>query len=151
MAIKWNPKMVADRLEEAANTLRRLKVSGLKPMGYGSSWPDVIHEFSEAYGYNELVVKLGPPTADAITRMDQVMEWLLWLEPDQVRLVWLHAENVPRKVIMTKIGASRDKVWRMWASALMTITTCLNLIEKKLVATKASRHQVARQERQNVT
>ncbi|MBF0602835.1 MAG: hypothetical protein HQL07_03975 [Nitrospirae bacterium] len=151
MADKWNPKMVTARLEEAANTLRRLRVSGLKPKGYGSSWPDVIHEFSEAYGYNDLVVKLGPPTAESITRMDEVMEWLLWLEPDQVRLVWLHAENVPRKVIMAKIGASRDKVWRMWASALMTITTCLNLMEKNLVATKVSQHQVARQERQNVT
>ena len=98
----------------------------------GNSWPETIHEFSEAYGYNDLVVRLGPPTADAITRLDETMEWLHWLEPDQVRLVWLHAEDVPRKVIMAKLGVGRDKVWRMWASAMMIITTRLNLPEKKL-------------------
>ncbi|MBF0629246.1 MAG: hypothetical protein HQL91_13600, partial [Magnetococcales bacterium] len=95
MAEKWNPKMVAERMAEAASTLRRLKVSGLKPQGYGNSWPDIVHEFSEAYGYNDLVIRLGPPTADAITRMDETMEWLQWLEIDQIRLVWLHAEDVP--------------------------------------------------------
>ncbi|MBF0341349.1 MAG: hypothetical protein HQL95_10370, partial [Magnetococcales bacterium] len=71
MAEKWTHTMVAERMVEAAITLRRLKVSGLKPAGYGSSWPDIVHEFSEAYGYNDLVIRLGPPTADAITRMDE--------------------------------------------------------------------------------
>ncbi|MBF0214131.1 MAG: hypothetical protein HQM00_11320 [Magnetococcales bacterium] len=133
MAEKWNPKMVAERMAEAASTLRRLKVSGLKPQGYGSSWPDIVHEFSEAYGYNELVVRLGPPTADAITRMDEAMEWLRWLESDQVRLVWLHAEGVPRKVIMAKLGVQRTRVWIMWASALSTIATMLNRKNQKSV------------------
>ncbi|MEO5346862.1 MAG: DUF6362 family protein [Magnetococcus sp. YQC-9] len=131
MAEKWTPKMVAERMAEAANTLRRLKVSGLKPQGYGNSWPDIVHEFSEAYGYNELVVRLGPPAADAITRMDEAMAWLHWLEPDQVRLVWLYAEDVPRKIISAKIGISRAAVWRAWASALTVIATCLNLSPRK--------------------
>ncbi|MBF0423764.1 MAG: hypothetical protein HQL77_17895 [Magnetococcales bacterium] len=126
MTEKWTPKMVADRMAEAASSLRRLKVSGLKPVGYGSSWPDIIHEFSEAYGYNDLAVRLGPPTADAITRMDETMEWLRWLESDQVQLVWLHAEGVPRKVIMAKLGVQRTRVWEMWASALTIIVTMLN-------------------------
>lgn len=131
MVGKWTPKMVAERIEEAATTLRRLNVSGLKPKVYGSSWPDVIHEFSEAYGYNDLVVRLGPPSAEAITLMDQTMEWLHWLEVEQVQVVWLYAEGVPRKVIAAKVGLSRAAIWRMWASALTVIATRLNVHPKK--------------------
>ncbi|MBF0629205.1 MAG: hypothetical protein HQL91_13385 [Magnetococcales bacterium] len=136
MAEKWNPKMVAERMAEAASTLRRLKVSGLKPQGYGSSWPDIVHEFSEAYGYNELVVRLGPPTADAITRMDEAMEWLRWLESDQMRLVWFHAEGMPRKVIQAKLGVSRATLWLHWSSALTVIASMINLSQEKM-----SKHQ----------
>ncbi|MEO5346522.1 MAG: DUF6362 family protein [Magnetococcus sp. YQC-9] len=139
MAEKWTPKMVAERMAEAANTLRRLKVSGLKPQGYGNSWPDIVHEFSEAYGYNELVVRLGPPAADAITRMDEAMAWLYWLEPDQVRLVWLHAEGVPRKIIQAKLGVQKTRAWQLWVSALTIVSTSLNCARSKSCPDKVVR------------
>ena len=124
---KWDGKMVAARLEEAAETMKRLPQSGLKPAGYISSWPTVLQEFYEAYGWNDLQVRLGPPTSDAIDQMDESLSWLRWLELEQVRLVWLRAERVPWKLIMTRIGVSRATAWRMWASALVIIATRLNL------------------------
>ena len=123
---KWTTKMVSDRLEEAAKTLQALQISGTKPKGYVSSWPDVLHDPSEAYGWNDVELHPGPPTPEAITRMDETLLWLHWLEPDHARLVWLHAARVPRKSIMAKFAMGRTTVWTMWTSALETIATMLS-------------------------
>ncbi|MBF0182656.1 MAG: hypothetical protein HQM03_21795 [Magnetococcales bacterium] len=130
MADKWTPKMVAARLEEAASTLRRLKVSGLKPKGYGSSWPDVIHDSMEAYGWNRAVVSLGPPPADAISRMDETIAWLRWLEPDHVRLLWLRAERMPWKLVMSRLGVARSTASSWWMASIMQIVAILNVQQK---------------------
>ena len=123
---KWTAKMVAAQMEEAVRTLRALRVSGLKPRGYVSSWPDVVLDPNEAFGQEEVELRAGPPTPEAITRMDESLQWLCRLEPDQARLVWMHAEGVPRKTICAKVGMSRAKAWRSWAAALMTIASAIN-------------------------
>ena len=123
---KWTAKMVAARMEEAVRTLRLLRISGLKPRGYVSSWPDVVIDLADASGQDEVKLRLDPPTPEAITRMDETLQWLCWLEPDQARLVWMHAEGVPRKTICAKVGMSRAKAWRSWAAALMTIASAMN-------------------------
>lgn len=127
MVEKWTPKLVADRLEEAASTLRRLPLTGLKPRAYGNNWPTVIHEFSEAYGWNVTVVNLGPPTSEAISRMDEVMDWLRYLDPDQVRLVWLRASKVPWKVIVARLVCDRSTAWRKWNVAINRIAARLDV------------------------
>ena len=123
---KWTAKMVSARMEEAVRTLRALRVSGLKPRGYVSSWPDVVLDPNEAFGQEEVELRAGPPTPEAITRMDEALQWLCRLEPDQARLVWMHAEGVPRKTICAKVGMSRAKAWRSWVAALMTIASAIN-------------------------
>ena len=44
------PSEIEDRFEEAALTLRRLPEKD-KPRGYGSSWPPIVQEAKDAYGY----------------------------------------------------------------------------------------------------
>ena len=141
---KWTKETVAHRLEEAASTLRRLPVIGLKPKEYGSAWPVVIHDVMEAYG-DEPIIRLGPPPADAISRMDEVMEWLLWLEPEQVRLVWLRASRTPWKMIMRCFGIARSTASTRWETAIMQIAAILNLQQGKM-----SRHLFAGQAGQNL-
>ena len=123
---KWTPKMVSARMEEAVRTLRLLHISGLKPRGYVSSWPDVVPGPDDVLGRADDEFRAGPPAPEAITRMDEALQWLCWLEPDQARLVWMHAEGVPRKTICSKVGMSRAKAWRSWAAALMTIASAIN-------------------------
>jgi hypothetical protein len=62
---RWDAKAVADRLEEAAQTLRRLP--SVRVRGYVSSWPPIIRDFWEAYGRHEAEVRLGSPPPYAIT------------------------------------------------------------------------------------
>jgi len=120
----WTPKTVEARLEEAAHTLRRLPA--LKVQGYFSTWPPIIQDFWEAFGWHEAEVRLGPPSPTAIDRMDETMLWLRWLDPDEVRLVWLRAEGVRWKIIGHRFGIDRSTAWRHWTYALIKIATRLN-------------------------
>jgi len=48
--MKYTPKDIEDRLEEAAATLRRLPDTRVP--GYFSTWPPIIRAAVEAYGYD---------------------------------------------------------------------------------------------------
>ncbi|MBF0178334.1 MAG: helix-turn-helix domain-containing protein [Magnetococcales bacterium] len=127
---KWTPKMVADQLEEAASTLYRLPE--VRPAGYGSGWPQVIHDAMDVSDWEEPpLVRPGPPTADAIARMDESLEWLRWLGRDDVRLLWLRAERRPWKEISRAMGTCRTTVWTRWKEALLQIAVRLNIASEK--------------------
>jgi predicted DNA-binding protein (UPF0251 family) len=137
--IPWTPKTVADALEEAAQTLRRLPP--VRVQGYVSTWPAIIRDFWEAYGWHEAEVRLGPPAPDAIDRMDAALGWLHVLEPNEVRLVWLRAEGVRWKSIAHRFGMDRSTAWRHWTCALIKIAAHLN----GMSATKSSQQKTLRQ------
>ena len=138
--IEWNPRIVEEWFEEAADTLRRLPEHRLK--NTRSSWPEVIREFHEAYGYDTVRLRI-PPTSAAIDRMDRVMTWLKWLEPDEVRLVWLRANNVRWKSISYAFGVNRSTAWRYWVCALVKVASRLNskTSEKVLQQSFCRRHE----------
>ncbi|NGZ29225.1 MAG: hypothetical protein G8345_20350 [Magnetococcales bacterium] len=124
MVENWNPKMVAHRMEEAASTLRALP--GVRPKGYTSSWPPILQELMDTCGLAPGDLRPDSPTGDAITRMDESLDWLRWLVPEDARLVWLRAGNTPWKALMVKYGVSRTTVWSRWMAALLQIATHLN-------------------------
>lgn len=120
----WTPKMVAFYLEEAADTLRRLPEKRIQ--GYRSTWPEIIHDFWDAFGWEEAHARRGPPSPAAIDRMDVVLPWLRWLERDEARLVWLRANGRPWKLITHEFGVDRTTAWRRWTYAMITIAARLN-------------------------
>ena len=122
--IRWTASLVAERLEEAAETLERLPQ--VKVKGYATSWPPVVHEYWEAFGWGEIKVRLGPPSAAAIDRMDEALTWLRWLEPDAALVAWLRACNVPWKSLTWRVGMGRTKAWQAWVAALAVIAARLN-------------------------
>jgi flavin-binding protein dodecin len=138
------PKAVADSLEEAAQTLHRLPP--VRVQGYFTTWPPIIREFWEAFGRHAAEVRLGPPTPDAIDRMDEALQWLHWLELNEVRLVWLRAEGARWKSIAYRFGMDRSTAWRHWSCALIKIAAHLN----GMSATKASQQNTARQQQPNL-
>ena len=123
---QWTAKMVIYRLKEAAATLRALRSPGVQPSGYTSNWPDVIHRAMDAYGCHNIEIKPLQPSPVAIKRMDEALGWLEWLEPAQTRLVWFHAEGVPRKTILKTMELSRTTLWRLWNKAITVIVNKLN-------------------------
>ena len=125
----WTPRMVEDRIEEAAFTLRRLPDPRLQQAR--SSWPPIIHEFHDAYGAEPARLRLGPPSAAAIDRMDEVLAWLMWVEPDEARLLWWRATRTPWKVIERRLGVCRTTAWRQWSFALIKIASRINALPKR--------------------
>lgn len=119
----WTPSRVEERLEEAADTLKRLPEERARLTR--SAWPPVIHNVWEMYGQEPARLRLGPPSAAAIDRMDQCFEWLRWLGADDARLVWLRACGVRWKTICWRMGVCRNTAWRRWVAALVAITARL--------------------------
>ena len=81
----WTTNMVEDRLLEAADVLTRLP--DVRVHGYYGLWPKMILQFSDLVGQEPPKLRRPPPSPDSITRMEQTMPWLTWLEPQDAKLV----------------------------------------------------------------
>ncbi len=110
---------VADRLEQAAQTLRRLPP--VRVRGFFGTWPPIMQEAIYAYGWEEARIKLGPPSARHISEMDEALRWFMWLEREEVTLLWLRACGVKWKKIGRLVGWSVRKLQYDWRIALAKI------------------------------
>jgi hypothetical protein len=111
------------RLLEAADALRRLTMNGIKPSGLRSQWPDVIHRVEEAYGWTEKRVRPPRPSPAEITRMDEAIGWLLWLNPDQRKVVWARSMRLSWRRIEDMDGRSVRTLQNIHLTALQNISS----------------------------
>jgi hypothetical protein len=113
----WGQEAVAGRLEEAVDVLARLPDEQVR--GLYDLWPKLVGE----------PCRHARPAAampEAIDRMDEALDWLMWLEPEERRLVWSRAEGMPWKWITRRFGVGRTTAWQRWTIALLKIATRLN-------------------------
>ena len=116
---------IADRFEEAVETLRRLPE--VKVPGYFSTWPEVIRPKAELMQMERAKLKLGPPSAESISEMEETIQWIFLLDDeDERRLIWMRAARVPWKLICRWKGCGRTTAHHWWRCALLTIATALN-------------------------
>lgn len=106
--ICWTAKAVADRIEEAAQTLRRLPP--VRVRGYINTWPPTIRGFRDALRCNTVEVRLGPPAPDAIGRMDGTLAWRNVLDRDEVRRVWAPGRT-SEAAVATAFGEVEFDAW----------------------------------------
>jgi hypothetical protein len=130
------PRDIEDRFEEAAYVLRRLPEKD-RPRGYRSSWPPIVQEAKHAYGYTPEAPMRVIPSAAAITRMEECLDWLLLVDPEDARIVWLRAEGARWRQVCIRAGCVRSTAWRRWAAALLTIAKKLNSAAKSKRKLKA--------------
>lgn len=120
---EWIEEQVAERFREAAETSRRLP--GLKSQGYFSVWPGIQRERWEGYGDDERIVRI-PPTPAAVARLEEVQQWLWWLDEPQRHLVWMRAAGWRWPEIGKRLGCDRTTAWRRWRAALGLVVVNLN-------------------------
>jgi hypothetical protein len=126
---QWTAIDVVKRFESAVYTLKRLPP--VRVMGYKTQWPAVMLTEAEKLQADKLPLRLGPPSAEAITRMEETIQWVFYLDTeDERRLVWAKANRVHNRQICVLLGCGRTKVWQMWSVALLKITMRLNAKEK---------------------
>jgi hypothetical protein len=118
----WTPELVAQRLAEAVDVLARLPDAKMR--GYYGPWRTLV-------GATGIGPSPAAPAPEAIDRMDQALGWLIWLEPEERRLVWLRAEGLPWKRISHRFGIGRTTAWQRWTTALLKISVRLNAADEQ--------------------
>ena len=122
----WTAEAVADHFEEAIRTLRKLPP--VKVPGYFTTWPQIVRTRQEVAAMEAIPMRVSPSAA-AITRLEQTTDWILWIDEDERRLVWLRAARVRWKLICMELGCDRTTAWRRWQVALTKIASRLNAAE----------------------
>ena len=130
-------EMVEDRLVEAAAVMRRLP--SVRVPGYFNTWPKMVVEFADRVGLESEPMRLPPPSPAAITRMEEALLWLRWLEADDAKLVWARANRTEWKAICWQFGIARATAHRRWQYGISVIAWRLN---GRRVPAKRSRHYV---------
>jgi hypothetical protein len=57
----------------------------------------MVVEFADRVGQQPEPMRLPPPSPTAISRMEDALPWLRWLEPEYAKLVWARADRTPWK------------------------------------------------------
>lgn len=70
------------------------------------------------------------PSAAAISCMEECFDWLLMLNPEDARIVWLRAEGARWRQVCIRAGVVRSTAWRRWVAALLTISKKLEKLDK---------------------
>ncbi len=122
---RWTESAVAERFEDAVYTMKRLPP--VRAQGYFSAWPAIVRTVAEQLAEDRLPMRLGPPSAEAISRMEETIQWIFFLDDEtERRLIWLRAARVPWRLICPRVGYKRTTAWQKWVIALMKITVRLN-------------------------
>ena len=122
--IKWTPSLIEERFVEAADVMKRLPE--VRVPGYFSTWPKMLHEFADLVGQEAPRLRRPPPAPDAISRMEEALGWLVWLEPMDRKIVWLRASGERWKTVCWTVGLSRQTAHQHWLYALCVIALRLN-------------------------
>ena len=121
---EWCTDTVAARLEEAANTGRRLPP--VRVQGYYTVWPVFVRQEWETLAADEKVYRPFPPSPKDIDRMLDVMRWVQWLDVEQRHLVWMRAKRYGWREIGIRFACCTKTAQRHWQKAMQTLADHLN-------------------------
>lgn len=122
--IRWTPSLIEERFVEAADVMKRLP--GVRVPGYFNTWPKMVCEFADLVGREPRPLRRPPPAPDAISRMEETLEWLRWLEPTESKIVWMRASGERWKAVCWTVGLARPTAHQYWLYALCVIAWKLN-------------------------
>jgi hypothetical protein len=127
-----SPDAVAERMEDAADVLRRMPATD-RPSGCRCSMPTPLREVRDVWTraleegrWEDMVASPSVPSAEDISRMDEALGWLRLLPGDDAKLVWMRATRTPWKVLVWRFRAGKTTLWRRWTAALVDISLKLN-------------------------
>lgn len=115
----FTPEHIALRFEECVSTLRKLP--GERSLGYVSYWPEIKYDRRELARQEVQPIRLRP-TPDQITRMEETLSWITYVNHGERNLIWLRAYRTPWRVISRETGFPRTSAQRYWQGALIKIS-----------------------------
>src|SRR6185503_9087301 len=102
------------------------RLPNVRVPGHFNTWPAMMAEFSDLVGREPERLRRGPPAPDAISRMDEALQWLQWLDPTERKIVWLRVSGERWKDICWRVGLARTAANQRWLYALSIIAFKLN-------------------------
>lgn len=106
------------RLQEAAMTLKLVRLSGVRPAGLKAAWPDYVQNAFEAFNIDapeKPTMRPAIPGPELISRMDEALAWLFMVEPWEGSLVLARAYGGRWRRLEKTFGKSerwlRDAYW----------------------------------------
>ena len=120
---QWTATDVANQFEEAIYTLKKLPP--VRVQGYFKVWPDIVHSPQELSMQEAQPLRLLAPP-DAITRLEQALSWLRWVDVEERKLIWKRAARMRWRVICWEMGCTRLTASRKWTGACLKIAAHLN-------------------------
>ena len=122
---KWSPELVEKRFEAMFITLKRLPPG--MTQGYYNLWPDI------KYSKIELLMQTpGPLRLQAlpedISRMEETLQWIIWVDIPERKMIWKRAAGVPWKAIMQETNLGRTTLWTQYKLALSQIAERLDCL-----------------------
>lgn len=123
----WTPDRVGQRLREAFRTLARLPNRDLRYLFPKlCSWPELARSKREDFADEWTRMPRIPPEPAAIDEMDEALQWLIPLNPQERLLLSAWALGTPAYWIAKERHISRRTFWRERARALGDIAVRLN-------------------------
>lgn len=119
----WSLAVIRGWMVEAVATLHHLpdREAALLARTQRAAWPNVVHDKAEAYGFDKPKLRAGRAAPEAIDRLDAVIGWLLWLEPEAAALVWLRSARMPWQTLVDRYGFTRQTLYFRESEALLRI------------------------------
>jgi len=121
----WSETRVENRIIEAVDTLARVPAPTMRRRL--TSWPDYVHDAHEAYGCAGYRPPRSPVAPEAITRLDQTLDWLRWLPRDAQHILWSRANGLSWRKIARFAGKAPNTCRAWYLAALRYIAARLNL------------------------
>ncbi len=120
----WTVATIEARIVEAVDTLKRVPAPDIQRAV--TRWPEFVRAANEAYGYTPMRVRRSPAAPDAITRLDETLEWLRWLPPAAQRIAWSRASGLSWRRIAAFVGKAPNTCRAWYLAALHYLAGRLN-------------------------
>jgi hypothetical protein len=142
----WTPSLIEERFVDAADVMKRLP--DVRVPGYFNTWPRALREFADMVGQETGPLHRPRPSPAAISRMEETLGWLLWLEQLDRKIVWRRAKGDRWKAVCAEVGLTRSAAHQHWMFSLCVISLRLN---GRRIPSKRSRQFVIERARAAIT
>ncbi len=137
--VDWTEEVVIEWVTEAFRTLVALpRVTG--PQGFKSAMPTPVRDAEEVYGYGEVAVRRALPPADAIDRLDIVLDWKGLVLPEDWTLLCHWCRGTPRAELSRMIDRDRSTVRRWVYEVAAKIAKRMRQLQAGDPIAKSTRH-----------
>ena len=119
----WTNWLIAKHVREAMLTLTMLPEVTVQK--YLHVWPEIM-EILKAFASKKLKLHKTSIALEAIMQLENVLQWMCWIDTKERKLIWMRAARVSWKIICREFKCCRSNASAKLALGFVKISSCLN-------------------------